>query len=148
MPASISLFDVSWSTPAGQPLFSNLTHTFAPEKTGLVGRNGVGKTTLLKLISGELVSQSGKVVVAGSLSVLRQVVQIDATETVADLFGATSALATLARIERGDGTEQEFAEADWTLESRLAAALGRVGLAAEKKRHLQPCRADSGRGLL
>lgn len=136
MPASISLFDVTWSTPAGQPLFANLNHSFTCEKTGLVGRNGVGKTTLLKLISGELVPQTGKVVVAGSLGVLRQVVQVDATETVADLFRVAESLQVLARIERGEASDQELADADWTLEARMAAALGRVGLTAQPETHL------------
>jgi ATPase subunit of ABC transporter with duplicated ATPase domains len=130
MPASISLFDISWSTPDGQSLFANLNHNFTAEKTGLVGRNGVGKTTLLKLISGELVPQMGRVVVAGTVGVLRQVVQVASNETVGELFNVVRSLEILARVERGEATDQELVDADWTLETRLAAALDRVGLGA------------------
>lgn len=131
MPASISLIDISWSTADGQLLFSSLTHNFAAEKTGLVGRNGVGKTTLLKVISGELAPPTGRIVAAGTLGVLRQVVQVAATETVGDLFGATHALQMLTRVERGNASDQELADADWTLEARMAAALGRVSLSVQ-----------------
>jgi ATPase subunit of ABC transporter with duplicated ATPase domains len=128
MPASITLSDLTWVVPDGRPLFSNLNLGFGPERTGLVGRNGVGKTTLFKLIAGELRPRSGNVAVSGSLGVLRQTVQVNSEETVADLFGVTAALAVLHRAERGESTDEELADADWTLESRIASSLGRVGL--------------------
>ena len=75
MPASITLSTVSWSTPDGRTLFSDLDIAFGPERTGLVGRNGVGKTTLLKLVTGEAVPETGAVTVSGSIGVLGQTVQ-------------------------------------------------------------------------
>ena len=128
MPASITLFDLAWSAPDCPPLFSNLNLSFGPTRTGLVGRNGVGKTTLLKLIAGELPPRSGTVSVSGSVGVLRQTVQVRPDETIADLFGATAALAVLQRAERGEATIEELADADWTLETRIASALGRIKL--------------------
>jgi len=128
MPASITLSHLSWSAPDGRPLFSNLDLSFGTDRTGLVGRNGVGKTTLLKLVSGELRPQSGTISVSGSLGVLRQNVQVTPEETVADLFGATGALAVLRRAEAGKATADELASADWMLEARIAAALNRTGL--------------------
>ena len=111
MPASITLSQVSWSAPDGRPLFSNLDLSFGAERTGLVGRNGVGKTTLLKLVAGEIQPHSGTVSVSGSLGVLRQSVQIASDETVADLFGVTGALAILRRAEVGAATADELASA-------------------------------------
>src|SRR5688500_11061384 len=99
MPASIILSHLSWSSPDGHSLLSDLDLSFGPERAGLVGRNGVGKTTLFKLISGELRAHSGTVAVNGSLGILRQIVQIDPTETIASLFGAVDALAILRRAE-------------------------------------------------
>ncbi len=128
MSAAIILSGLTWSTPDGRPLFSNLDLSFDAERTGLVGRNGVGKTTLLQLLSADLQPQSGKILVGGSLGVLRQAVQIKPDETVADLFGATAALAILRRAERGEADIDALAVADWTLEARMAAALGRFGL--------------------
>ena len=129
MPA-ITISTLSWSTPDGRRLFSQLDLSFGAERTGLVGRNGVGKTSLLKLIAGALTPQSGRVSVSGSLGVLRQAVQVSPEETVADLFAARAALALLDRAEAGDATADELAGADWTIEARMAEALARVGLDA------------------
>jgi ATPase subunit of ABC transporter with duplicated ATPase domains len=131
MPVSITLSNISWATPDGRPLLSGLDLSFGPERTGLVGRNGVGKTTLLKLISAELVPQAGKVSVDGTLGVLRQSVQVAPEETVASLFGIVEALDLLRRAERGEANAEALADADWTLEARVSAALGRVGLDVE-----------------
>ena len=53
MPAFITLDAVTYRAPDGRNLFENLTLAFGRERTGLVGRNGVGKTSLLRLILGE-----------------------------------------------------------------------------------------------
>jgi ATPase subunit of ABC transporter with duplicated ATPase domains len=128
MSASVTLSNLSWSTPSGRPLFSNLDLSFARGRTGLVGRNGVGKTTLLKLLSGDLPPHSGKVSVNGTIGVLRQVVQVKPDETLADLFGASEGLALLRRAESGEAGAKELALADWTLETRIDAALRRLGM--------------------
>jgi ATPase subunit of ABC transporter with duplicated ATPase domains len=115
MPASISLSRISWSAPEGRSLLSDLDLSFGPVRTGLVGRNGVGKSTLLRLVEGTLAPQAGKVSVVGSLGVLSQTVQVAADETVANLFGVTDALAVLQKAEEGGATMDELASADWTL---------------------------------
>jgi ATPase subunit of ABC transporter with duplicated ATPase domains len=126
MPASIVLSTLS--TPDGHPLLSNIDLRFGAERTGPVGRNGVGKTTLLASIAGEHPPQAGTVSVKGAVGLLRQHVQLQTGVTVADLFCARQALALLGRAERGDAAAHELVEADWTLEARIVSALGRVGL--------------------
>ena len=132
---SIILSDLSWSID-DRTLFSHLSLTFGAERNGLVGRNGTGKTTLLKLISGALPVQSGHVSVTGTLGILRQTVQLGSTETVADLFGVIEALVILRRAEAGEATTADLEAADWTLEARMAAALARIGLQAEPETRL------------
>ncbi|WP_374470134.1 ABC-F family ATP-binding cassette domain-containing protein [Phenylobacterium sp.] len=129
MPAFVTLDSLSFRAPDGRALLDNLTLAFGAERTGLVGRNGVGKTTLLRLILGELAPLAGTVTVRGRLGVLRQALQPPPGATVAELMGLADALRRLARIEAGSGTEADFADADWGLEARLAEALAGVGLA-------------------
>jgi len=130
MPASITISNLSWSTPDGRPLLSNLDLSFGAERTGLVGRNGVGKTTLLKLITGELQPLSGIIAFDGRFGILRQAVQVETGTAIADLFDVREQLAILARAERGEATGDELANADWTLEARMASALESVELDA------------------
>ncbi|PIO99083.1 ABC-F family ATP-binding cassette domain-containing protein [Pleomorphomonas carboxyditropha] len=129
MPASITLSGLSYSTPDGRSLFDNLDIAFGAERTGLVGRNGVGKSTLLRLIAGELPLRAGSVSTAGRLAVLRQIVAPPPELTVADLYGAREALKLLDRAEAGAASLAELTDADWTLPSRLEASLARLDLA-------------------
>ena len=66
---SVTLSKLTYTGPDGHTLFSNLDLSFGTGRTGLVGRNGVGKTTLLRLITGELTPASGTVSVAGRIGV-------------------------------------------------------------------------------
>ncbi len=136
MSASINVSNLSCATPDGRELFSDLDLTFGPERIGLVGRNGVGKTTLLHIIAGDFPPRSGSVTVSGRLAVLRQMVQVDADETIAGLFGIEEQLVLLARAERGEAAPEDLASADWTLEARLEASLSRFGLDANASTRL------------
>ena len=83
----VTLDGLSCRTPDGRPLFDNLTLSLADERTGLVGRNGVGKSTLIRTILGEQAPAAGTVTVAGRMGVLRQVVEPPAGASAADLMG-------------------------------------------------------------
>jgi ATPase subunit of ABC transporter with duplicated ATPase domains len=131
MPAFVTLDRIAAKTPDGRPLFENLTLAFGRERTGLVGRNGVGKTTLLRLIAGEQPPAEGEIARTGTLGVLAQAHAPPPGASLADLLGVAEPLARLARIERGEGNEDDFVEADWELPERIAAALAEVGLAGD-----------------
>ncbi|WP_068300517.1 ABC-F family ATP-binding cassette domain-containing protein [Pararhodobacter sp. CCB-MM2] len=131
----VTLSSLSFATPEGTPLFTDLTLAFGPERTGLVGRNGTGKSTLLALMAGRLQPSSGRVQVDGRLSVLRQ--SFAPGETLADLFDIRAALALLDRAEAGTASAEELADADWTLPSRLEAALASVGLSCAPETPLE-----------
>ncbi len=130
MPASVSLSGLSWSQPDGTPLFTDLDLSFLPERAGIVGRNGTGKTTLLRLIAGELAPAAGHIRITGSVALMRQDVAARPDDTIADLFGVGAALDILARAEDGLADAETLAEADWTLHARIEAALLRLGLSA------------------
>ena len=128
MIASIVVSNLTWVTPDGRPVLSDLNLSFDTGRTGLVGRNGVGKTTLLKLIAGDLRPHAGNISVNGTIGALRQTVRPATGETVAELFGVSEGLKLLRRAGSGEANVEEIARADWTLELRIASALGRLGL--------------------
>lgn len=127
-PTFVTLDGVSARTPDGRVLFDNLTLSLGAERTGLVGRNGVGKTTLARLVLGEIEPAAGAVTVSSRVAVLRQALAPPPDARLDDLLGAREALARLARIERGEALDGDFETADWTLPARLAEALEAMGL--------------------
>ncbi|MEV3926103.1 ATP-binding cassette domain-containing protein [Actinomadura coerulea] len=64
----------------GRPLLREVSFRVGQgAKAALVGPNGGGKTTLLRLIAGELVLSAGKVANTGGLGVMRQFTPEDRT---------------------------------------------------------------------
>jgi len=75
----------------GKPLFSDLTFNFdKTRKLGIIGRNGLGKTTLLRIILGELPPDSGELEV-GKRTVFNSIdqsrVALDDSNTVLQEIG-------------------------------------------------------------
>src|SRR5882724_8604840 len=121
MAAFLILDSISLTTPDGHRLFDGLTLALGRERTGLVGRNGSGKSALLRLIAGQAEPANGSVQRIGSIGMLAQLA--DDRQTVAHALGVAGNLACLRRLERGEGSLDDGAEADWTLEARLHTAL-------------------------
>jgi ATPase subunit of ABC transporter with duplicated ATPase domains len=128
MTALVILDSISLATPDGRPLFDGLSLAIGRERTGIVGRNGCGKSTLLRLIGGEIEPVGGSVRRAGSIGMLAQLA--DDRLAVAQALGISEGLACLRRLERGDGSLDDAADADWTLEDRIGGALAATGLPA------------------
>ena len=127
--ALVTLNGVAARTPDGHTLFDDLSLAFGRERTAVVGRNGAGKTTLLRLIAGLDAPAEGSVTRVGTVGRLAQVAEPEADETVAGTLGVGPGRAVLARVLAGEGTAQDLAEADWTLETRIADVMGQAGLA-------------------
>ncbi|QQS50144.1 MAG: ATP-binding cassette domain-containing protein [Bacteroidota bacterium] len=71
----------------GQRIFEDISLMIGPkDKLGLVGKNGAGKSTMLKLMTGEVLPDKGQVVVASdvSLGYLPQQLACNDTRTVFD----------------------------------------------------------------
>ena len=126
----LALEGVSYALADGRVLFSQLTEIFDQRRTGLVGRNGVGKSVLARLLAGELAPSHGRCVRQGSVYYLSQQIANGAGATVAQLAGVQPVLAALARIEAGgsDPADFDLVGCDWDMRQRLHAELERQGL--------------------
>lgn len=124
----LSAHGLSFQLPDGRLLFENIDLAFGAEITGLVGRNGVGKSSLISLLAGMVQPSAGTVRRTGKIALLRQMAHVRDDETVAGLFDVEAQLARLARIEAGVADDDDLAEADWTLQARFEKALADVGL--------------------
>jgi ATPase subunit of ABC transporter with duplicated ATPase domains len=124
--------EVSWRTPAGDPVLDRVSLALHREKTGLVGANGSGKTTLLRILTGDLAPAAGRVRRAGRVAVLPQDFRPVQEQTVVEALGVREKLAALGRLTAGHGSDADLAvlEDDWAVEERMVAELSRLGLSA------------------
>ena len=127
MSSLLTLQSVTLAAPSGRLLFSDLSLTVGRERIGVVGRNGSGKSTLLRAILGSVAPKAGTLSLHGTVGVLEQLLE-PVDESAAQWLGFSEELARLARIETGGGTEQDLAEADWSLPQTLAEAVAASGL--------------------
>lgn len=138
IPTFAKIDALALSLPDGATLFSRLSLAIGREAIGIVGRNGCGKSSLLRVLADPSLPHEGHITMTGSATLVRQ--SIDPTaRAVADVLDVTAPLAVLARLEAGQGSVEDAARADWTLETRLAEALSFVGLAG-----LSPARPAAG----
>jgi ATPase subunit of ABC transporter with duplicated ATPase domains len=130
MRASLSLHDLQFSWPDGTVILDGIDLAVGPGRHGLIGLNGTGKSTLLRLIAGDLVPQGGSVTLDGEVAYLPQDPGVDPQVTVAEVLGIASTLDALARIEAGSTSTDDFdAVGDrWDIAERTQAELARLGL--------------------
>ena len=84
----LDLNTVSFSLPDGRPLLHEVSLRVGEgAKMALIGPNGTGKTTLTRIISGDLVPDEGAVTRSGGLGVMRQFIgSLRDDSTVRDLL--------------------------------------------------------------
>src|SRR5580704_8131004 len=61
MTTLLELSDVTIVTPAGRPLFDGIRMRVGRERVALIGRNGVGKSSLLAVLAGDAEPHAGRV---------------------------------------------------------------------------------------
>ncbi len=105
---------VGYTLPDGRPLLSDVTFRVADgARVALVGPNGVGKSTLLRIVTGDLVPHEGSVQRSGGLGVMRQDVgRIDDDRSVRDLLADLAAPAVRAAAAELTAAELAMMEVD------------------------------------
>lgn len=129
--ASVVCSNLSFTWPDGTSVLQNLSFTLGLGRTGLVAPNGTGKSTLLKLIAGNLRPGTGAVSVTGTLGYLPQSLPLTGDLTVAEVLGVAAIIQAIEAVESGDVEEKHFTTIgdDWDIEERTRAQLDRPGLA-------------------
>ncbi|MGW4392115.1 ABC-F family ATP-binding cassette domain-containing protein [Streptomyces sp. NBC_00063] len=129
--ASLTCSALSFQWQDGTPVLDGLSLAIGRGRTGLVGTNGTGKSTLLRLLAGQLAPSQGSVTVGGSLAYLPQNITLDTALRVDQALGIAERRAALRAIENGDVSEEHFDTVgdDWDVEERALATLGSLGLA-------------------
>jgi len=91
----LDVMGVGYVLPDGRPLLDDVTFRVADgARVALVGPNGVGKSTLLRIVTGDEQPHSGSVARSGGLGVMRQDVgRIDDDRSVRDLLASLASAA-------------------------------------------------------
>jgi ATP-binding cassette, subfamily F, member 3 len=138
---------------AGRPLFESASARIPDgHKVGLVGRNGTGKTTLFRLIRGELPLESGTIRLPSRARIggVAQEVPASATSLLDTVLAADSERAgLLAEAETASDphriaeVQTRLADIDaWSAEARAASILKGLGFTDAEQR--MPCSDFSG----
>ncbi|MDN4475195.1 ATP-binding cassette domain-containing protein [Demequina sp. SYSU T00192] len=131
---SFSHLTFAWAD--GRTLFDDLTFAVPDGLTALVGRNGIGKSTLLRLALGELDPGAGRVARTASVAYVPQGVTLATGATVAEVLGVAARVEALRAIEAGstDPADHDVLADDWAVEERSVATLAALRLPVDLDR--------------
>ena len=118
----ITVADVSLNF-SGQNLFSHVNLKFTPGNCyGVIGANGAGKSTFLKILSGELEPSTGEVIVDEKtrMSVLKQDhYAYDAFTVLDTIIQGNPRLYEIMQQKDALYAKEDFTEEDWVMASEL-----------------------------
>lgn len=110
----VDINTVSFTLPDGRPLLSEVSLRVGEgAKVALIGPNGTGKTTLGRIVAGDLTAHEGAVTRSGGLGVMRQFVgKVRDDSTVRDLLVSVAPEAVRLAAAEVDRTEMRMMERD------------------------------------
>ncbi|MEN8517157.1 ABC-F family ATP-binding cassette domain-containing protein [Burkholderia sp. RS02] len=131
--ALVALHHVSFRFDDGFTLFDSLDLSIDRTPTGIVGRNGIGKSQLAQLIAGRCAPSSGTIDRHAPVVYVAQRHDDDAAagpRTVAQIAALDAPLGALARLANGRAEPHDFDLIGdrWDLAERLRTALDTAGL--------------------
>ncbi len=127
---SFILHQVTCQFATGDTLFGPLNLSLERSRCGLVGRNGVGKTRLLRLLADKDLPSEGHIESLSSWAYVAQQHAITAETTLSMLLGYDMHFAALQRMASGNGQAEdvELLDGYWDLPERLNTAFQAAGL--------------------
>ncbi|WP_175810690.1 ABC-F family ATP-binding cassette domain-containing protein [Burkholderia cepacia] len=130
--ALVALHHVSFRFDDGVTLFDSLDLSIDRTPTGIVGRNGIGKSQLAQLIAGRCAPSTGTIDRSTQVAYVAQQHDDAAAgpRTVAQLAALDAPLGALARLADGRAEPHDFDLIGdrWDLAERLRTALDAAGL--------------------
>ncbi|MEG0928680.1 ABC-F family ATP-binding cassette domain-containing protein [Chryseobacterium sp.] len=127
----ILLQNISFGFPGGNLLFNHINLTIQSHtKSALVGNNGMGKSTLLKIMAGEIQPLSGNINIEGEIFYVPQMFGNFNHLTISECLKIDQKLNALEKITNGEVDEKYFETLndDWDIEERCKNALQYWGL--------------------
>lgn len=136
---SLSFTDLSLLWADGTPCFNHLSGTFPPGITGLIGDNGSGKSSLLKVLAGLIEPSSGKISVPDAVAYLPQDLALSQHSTIAELFGIAEVLSALDAIEAGEYDPElyDIIGEQWDIAEKTLSTLASAGFEPAKQEQSQ-----------
>lgn len=109
----IDVAHLTYSLPDGRVLLSDVSFRVGEgQVAALVGPNCAGKTTLLRLIAGDIEPDEGTITTSGAVSVMRQFVGQINDGTLRDLLLSVSPASLAQAARRVDELELELMESE------------------------------------
>ena len=129
---SFILHQVTCQFATGDTLFGPLNFSLEPSLCALVGRNGSGKTRLLRLLAGLDEPASGHIERFGTHAYVAQQHDISPQTTLAQLLGYEAIFAARKRIDTGEYQPEDLERLDgfWDIGERLSEAFREAQLPA------------------
>ncbi|WP_144268060.1 ABC-F family ATP-binding cassette domain-containing protein [Demequina sp. NBRC 110055] len=131
--SSLSFSHLSFSWPDGSVALDDVTGAVDSGLSALVGANGVGKSTLLRILAGALTADAGAISRPPHLAYVPQDVALDPAQRADAVMGLAPVRAAIRAVESGDVDPAHFDVIgdDWDAEERAAATLASLGLPAD-----------------
>jgi ATPase subunit of ABC transporter with duplicated ATPase domains len=122
----VTCSSLAYAHPGGDLLFSDVSFQVSPgDHVGVVGANGVGKSTLFRVITGALPADEGDAAVGGRLAYMPQDVGVGSDErTVRELLTALAPTALRNAGQRMLAAERALADGGEHAGMELGAAIG------------------------
>ena len=124
MPGLVEVIDLRHLLPDGRELFKDVSFRVTPgDKVALVGANGAGKTTVLRMIAGMETPRSGAIRTQGRVAFMRQLARDYGSEvTVLEILGRQAPAALVEPARELRAAERLMAQAEPTSEAGMAYA--------------------------
>ncbi|GDY28013.1 ABC transporter ATP-binding protein [Agarivorans sp. Toyoura001] len=128
----LSTTQLSFQLDNGEWLFSDISFNLAPGLSGLVGRNGVGKSLFVSLLLGQLNATQGSVTRQGNIGFYSQLPShlLDSNIRIDEYLGISEKLAAYHAIEQGSCKPEHFdlLGEDWEVKTRAQHTLEKLNI--------------------